>query len=261
MLRALPPGVRRAPVVLMYHAFGERLPAQDPHYLFVTESALGQQLAHLRGTGYRPLDLDGYLAGLASGRWPERSFLVTIDDGYTSTLDAAQVLAAHDVPSLLFVSPGRLGGTSGWMLDMPYEPLLDVADLAGLADLGMEVGVHGFDHADMPGMEPDVLAHNVVTARDLLEDALGYRPRSFAYPRGLHDAAARAAVEAAGYDIGFAVHHGQGRYAVPRVDVNATDVPRSFRVKLQPWYLSAKRASHRLGPLWRGAHHLVGRAR
>lgn len=246
----------------MYHAFGERTSDQDPHYLFVPEQALAAQLRHLRSVGFRPLDLDGYLAGLHDGgRWPARSFLVTVDDGYRSTLDAARVLADHDVASLLFVSPGRMGGTSGWMDDMPDEPLLTAEELRLLQPLGMEVGVHGLDHTDLPGLGAAELHRHVVEARDVLADALGYRPRSFAYPRGLHDAAARAAVAAAGYDVAFAVHRGRGRFAVPRVDVNASDVPRSFRLKLQPWYLPAKRLSRRAGPLWRLGHHLVGRAR
>lgn len=255
-------GTLRSPVVLMYHGFGERTSAQDPHYLFVPERALAAQMEHLRGAGFRPLDLDGYLAGLhEGGRWPARSFLVTVDDGYRSTLDAARVLAGYDVASVLFVSPGRLGGTSGWMQDMPDEPLLSAGELRLLEPLGMEVGVHGFDHADLPGLPAPELQRHVVEAREVLEDVLGYRPRSFAYPRGLHDAAAREAVEAAGYDVAFAVHRGRGRFAVPRVDVNASDVPRSFRLKLQPWYLPAKRMSRRVAPVWRWGHHLVGRAR
>ena len=39
-----------------------------------------------------------------------------------------------------------------------------------------------------------------------------------------------------GYTIGFSVHRDLGRFAVSRVDVNAKDNERTFRLKLIPWY-------------------------
>ena len=69
------------PAVLMYHAFGRREPAEDPHNLFVPEDALGWQLPAITRLG--PLGLDEYLARLPRGG---TGVLVTIDDGYESKL-------------------------------------------------------------------------------------------------------------------------------------------------------------------------------
>ena len=71
--------------------------------------------------------------------------------------------------------------------------------------------------------------------------------RSFAYPFGGHDHAARAAVAAAGFDIGFSVFDDAGRHAVSRIDVNATDSLASFRFKVQlphyrRWWNALERA-------------------
>lgn len=206
----------------------------------------------------RPLDLDAYLAGLEAGRrWPARSTLVTIDDGYRSTLEvAAPRLAAAGIPSVLFVSPARLGTTSAWMEAMPDEPLLHGQELRDLGRYGIEVGVHGLDHTLLPGLPEDELARQVVDARDAVADLVGYRPRAFAYPEGRWDPPAARAVAAAGYAAGFAVERGgPGRHAITRRPVTGLDRLPTFVLKLLPGYEQAWVALDRMG--W--VRTLIGR--
>ena len=250
------------PLVLMYHGFGERDDATDPYRVFVPVQAFADQLDLLVRRGVHFLDLDGYLAGLATGSWPARSALVTIDDGYVSTLsEAAPLLAARRIPAVLFALAGRLDGRSDWMPQMPDEPLLGADGLRELAGDGIGTEVHGWDHAQLPGLAPDELHRQVTAARDAFADLLGRPPVAFAYASGAHDAAARAAVQAAGYTCAFAVHDASGRFALQRVDVNPTDTTTSFRMKSSPWWPLAYRTAGRLGPLRRGLHGLVGSAR
>lgn len=250
------------PCVLMYHAFGERDDASDPYRLFVPTAALDEQLTALRARGAHFLDLDGYLAGLRGNRWPARSVLVTVDDGYVSTLsEAAPVFARHRVPSVLFALPGRLDGTSDWMPEMASEPLLGADELRGLAAYGMRVEVHGWDHAVLTGLPPEQLHRQVVDSRDALADLLGRRPVAYAYACGGHDDAARHVVRDAGYTCAFAVHEAAGCHAVQRVDVNPTDTGRTFRMKTSPWWPVAYRTAGRMAPVRSGIHKVVGSAR
>lgn len=244
--------------VLAYHGFGPRTGEQDPHALFVDTPDLETQLRVLaRWT--RPLDLDAYITGLHDGgRWPRRSVLVTIDDGYRSTLEvAAPLLASAGIPSVLFVSPARLGATSAWMEEMPTEPLLDADELGELGRYGMEVGVHGLDHTLLPGLPERELVRQVEQARDALADLVGYRPRAFAYPEGRWDPAAAHAVAVAGYDAAFAVEHGApGPHTIPRRPVTGLDRLPTFLLKLLPGYEQAWAALDRMSWL----RSLVGRA-
>ena len=250
------------PTILMYHAFGTRSDADDPWRLFVPTEAFERQIASLVARRAHFLDLDGYLAGLRTGRWPARSVLVTVDDGYLSTLtEAAPVLARHRVPSVLFALAGSLGGSSSWMAEMPDEPLLDADGLRALEGHGMAVEVHGWDHTQLPGLPADELRRQVVDARAALADVLGRVPRAFAYASGAHDAPARAAVRHAGYEVAFAVHDAADRFAVRRTDVNPTDTDLTFRLKASRWWPVAYATAGRLGPLRRAVHSLVGSAR
>lgn len=250
-----------APLVLMYHGFGTRTEQDDPHNLFVPEDAFEQQLRSLLRRRYRPLDEPAFLAGLEDGRWPARSFLVTIDDGYVSTLDvAAPVLARLGVPAVLFALPGMLGATSTWMPEMPHEPLLDRDGLRALPGSGISIGLHGMDHRSMVGLDEAELHRQTVVAREELGAITGADPDLFAYTFGHHDEAARRAVSAAGIRAAFAIYDSGDRFALPRVDVNALDTPRTFALKTSGWYSAVKAVIDRAPAVRRLGHSLFGRA-
>jgi peptidoglycan/xylan/chitin deacetylase (PgdA/CDA1 family) len=252
------PAHRGRPLVLMYHGVGTRPPTADPYNLFVSSRALEAQLRAQLARGRRPLAVGDYLAGRGDGR----HFLVTFDDGYRSVHDEAlPLLRRLGVPATVFVLPGRLGGTSGWMPEMAEEPLLTAAEVLALRAAGMDIGLHGLDHTALPGLPPDRLREQVGTAADLLAGVLGERPRAFAYPYGQHDAAVRAAVADAGFEVAFATHTGAGTLAVPRVDINATDTRVTFRVKTAAAYPRLRRLAAALPGVRPAVRTLLGGTR
>jgi peptidoglycan/xylan/chitin deacetylase (PgdA/CDA1 family) len=236
----------RMPRVLMYHNFGEVPPAGDPEGLFVSALAFRDQLDLLRRRGWRALSLAEFRAALDGAPTPRKSYLVTIDDGHESVLSTgAPILAEAGVPSVLFVPPGALDGPITWNPVYGAERLSAPAEIATLAGTGMEVGVHGFDHTRMLGMDAGQLHRNVVRARDEVAAMTGAVPRSFAYPFGTHDRDARRALEEAGFAVGFAVAREHGRFAVDRVYVRRTDSLARFRFKLSLAYRLASRLAGR----------------
>ncbi|MFF4249924.1 polysaccharide deacetylase family protein [Streptomyces sp. NPDC001663] len=245
----------RQPLVLMYHGVGKRPAHQDPFCLFVPPDTLHRQLRRLLDRGWTPLTLGRYL----SGDFPRRSVLVTFDDGYQGLLDdGVPVLRELGFPATAFVLTGVLGGTSTWMTDMTDEPLLDADGIRALAAAGLDVECHGWDHSEMANADARTLTRNLVDAAAALADITGKRARAFAYPYGTHDAAARRAVAEAGFEIAFSVHHGAGRYAVPRVDINATEVDATFRLKTWRGYHTARRMSGAVPLLRPALHSLIG---
>jgi peptidoglycan/xylan/chitin deacetylase (PgdA/CDA1 family) len=246
----------RPPVVLMYHGFASARRVEDRENLLVPVDALRAQLAHLRRRRFQALDLDGYLAVVDRRARPGRSFLFTADDGYRSFATmAVPLLAAAGVPSVLFVPPAVLGGTSAWVPEIAEEPLLGPDELRALTGMGVEVGVHGLDHTSLVGLSDAELARQTRDAREQVADLIGRSPRAFAFPFGVFDRRACQAVAAAGFELAFSVFDDAGRFAISRVDVNASDNRLSFRLKLVPGYRRWWRLSRRLGP----ARRTVGR--
>lgn len=242
--------------VLMYHALGDRTAAHDPHNMFVTLKSFTTQLEIL-SQRRRVISMDDYLAG----RGTAKDVLLTFDDAYVSTLElAAPELERLDMPATVFVATAVLGGQSNWNPGHP-EDVLDVDGLRVLLERGWTVGAHSKTHTDLRGLPATVLEDEIAGCREELTELLGVRPRTFAYPYGLHDAASREAVQRAGFDMGFAVHDASGPMAVPRVDINARDTPRSFRVKLHRLYPEARNALGVLPQLRRALHLATGTER
>ena len=250
--RGLP---RHAPRVLMYHYFGAA-PGADPEKLFVGEAMFTAQLDHLQRSGWRALSLSEYLAALDGAPTPRRSYLLTIDDGHESVGRlAAPLLRERGIPSVLFVCPGLFGDRARWARAYPDEALSPAEQLSGLPPLGMELGVHGWDHTRMVGMDDATLEVHVRRSREALATVTRVSARAFAYPFGTHDLAARTAVAAAGYDVAFAVAREHGRFAVDRVFVQSTDSLTAFKVKLSGGYRLVSRAG---GRAWRVRHLVRG---
>ncbi len=253
---------RRPVLVLMYHGI-DRVPAErDPHGMFVTPAAFRAQVEWMLGAGHVPISERTFLAGLAGAPLPRKAVLITFDDGYTGVGEhAAPLLASLGVPSLLFVPAGLLGGVSTWLEPRHQHRLMSADDVRDVHRQGMAVGAHGFDHCALTGLvDTDVRRHTVET-RAALESVVGEPVRTFAFPYGTHDRRARHAVRAAGYRAAFAVHDAVDDFAVRRVDVNALDTMRTFRLKLRPFYPAARSATDRLPAARRIAHDLLGRAR
>jgi len=223
----------------MYHAFGTRDAELDPFSLFVRPEDLERQLRFLTRY-FRPVGLEAFLAGSLTAR----SVLVTIDDGYASTLEvAAPLLRRHRVPAVLFVCPGRLAGTSAWMPEMPDVPLLSPDQVVEVSRMGIEIGAHGMDHRRLTGLAPGELEEQVAGSRSAIADLLGAPPRAFAYPEGLWDPAAVEATRRAGFEAGFSVHRPGGRFAIPRTPVTRRDSFATFRVKTVPGFNALFRAT------------------
>ncbi|MCW0215175.1 MAG: polysaccharide deacetylase family protein [Pseudonocardia sp.] len=254
--------VPTTPPVLMYHFFGEPPATGDPLRLFVGKDELAAQLDDLRARGWRPLDLDGYLAALAGAPTPRRSFLLTIDDGHESVVDvAAPMLAAAGVPSVLFVCPGLLGDRARWSEHYPDEPLAGVERIGSLPAQGMELGVHGLDHTRLAAVDAEVRRTQTADARALLQTLTGVDARSFAYPFGTHDADARRAVADAGFEVAFAVAREAGRFGRDRVYVRRGDPLLLFRFKLTAGYRILSRTAGRVPRLRHWARTVIGAAR
>lgn len=232
-------------LVLCYHAFGDlRDDALLAQYAVRPED-FARQIDALERRGFHFLHPGAFLEAVREGRpLPRRTVLVTFDDCYADLLAVARdVLAPRGIRALAFAVGGMATGTNEWDADQGATrlPLLGEEGLRAIEKMGIEIGCHSLSHRPLTGMPGAELEAEIAGSVASLE-RWGLRPpRFFAYPFGAHDAAARAAVEAAGLAAAFTTFPGWAEpdsppFALPRVEIHARDRRWRFALKIRwPW--------------------------
>ncbi len=202
-------------VVLMYQRFGE----QHASY---TNIRLDQFDAHLAVIAERDLNVmpvPEILTALKAGRGlPDRTIGLTFDGGFRSFYtDAWPRLREAGLPFTLFIATDTIdAGRDGYMT---WDQIRDIAGS------GATVGTQTASHRLMPLLGRDANDRDIGKALRRLEEELGRRPQIFAYPYGAMSRAARAAVEAAGFEAAFGqhsgvLHRGSRFHFLPRFPMN-----------------------------------------
>jgi peptidoglycan/xylan/chitin deacetylase (PgdA/CDA1 family) len=223
--------------VLTYHRFGN-LP-RDPFCVSVPDFAAQMAFLAEHRLAVGVAELESFLAGRAPV--PDGAVLVTIDDGFRSTLtDAMPVLRDHGVPAIAFITPTKLGrapGDGGEDDDLP-EPFMTWDELDRLAAGGVTIGSHAWTHRSLGRMPPAEAEDEAVRSREALERHLGRPVTTFAYPFGTradYSETTAAILARAGYGLAFTSQHGPIRpgmdpHTLPRVKIEGGEGLRPFRL-------------------------------
>jgi peptidoglycan/xylan/chitin deacetylase (PgdA/CDA1 family) len=170
------------------------------------------------------------LAGLLDGGdpLPPRPVVLTFDDGFEDNLTvAAPLLRARRLPATVFVATGLLPGCPGGSVARPPGPMLPWGRLAELEGAGIEVGSHSHSHPEMDVLSRTAAGHEIRHSKDLLEDALGHRVDSFAFPHGYASRWLQQEVRRAGFTQACGVrnafsHPDDNRWLLARLTVRTT---------------------------------------
>jgi peptidoglycan/xylan/chitin deacetylase (PgdA/CDA1 family) len=231
------PGLR----ILAYHAIADLRDDPVLAEYGVPPELFARQLDHLGERGWSFVGLDAVLPALAGeGSLARRSLMITFDDAYADLLEvAAPLLEARAIEAVVFPVAGHLGGANDWDHHKGAASLrlLEPSQLPEAAASGIEVGAHTLTHRPLPEVPAAELDSELVGAADRIESAGVSRPRAFSYPYGRWSPELAAAVREAGYEVAFTTSWGApgrrtDRYAVPRVEVHASDTPHKLGRKL-----------------------------
>jgi peptidoglycan/xylan/chitin deacetylase (PgdA/CDA1 family) len=212
-------------VVLCYH----RLEGKAGGSLSIEPALFEKHMQELKDKGLSVISMQDFLAWRRGEKnIPAKSVIITIDDGYVSGIEVGvPVLKKYGYPATFFVYLdyiNRGGKSVTW------------GQLAQLRDEGFEIGSHTVSHKDLRRKDPkskiatyeEWLKDEVERPKKMIEEQLGIKCSTIAYPYGFHNAKVEAEVIAAGYELGFTTY-GQriGIDAAPcsigRYDVTAKD--------------------------------------
>lgn len=244
---------------LMYHKV-VKTPLNSPHRIFITRENFFRHLSWFKSWGFTTLrisEIQKYWQGeLSWSSFPKRPLVITFDDGYRDNLEnALPALSQFGLSANLFLLADKQISHNTWDQDSESElsPLLSPDERKQItASALIEIGSHGFSHADLPRSAADILNRELTESRLALEKELGIRaPVAFAYPFGRWNQAISQRAHQAGYwaavctDSG-AMAWGENRHQIFRVNVFPEDGWWAMRKKTRSGYRA--RFLHRHGP-------------
>lgn len=167
--------------VLSYHKFAEK----STDKMTVSREAFESQMNLLRERGFRVVTLDQLFDFMEyRAQLPEKSVVITIDDGWRSTYDIAMpILKKYGFPATIFVYTQLI---TGGAKTLSWEQLRE------MAEQGIDVQAHTATHRNLLLQKDKETAEEYLASlqRELLESSriieqkFGKRPKYLAYPYG-----------------------------------------------------------------------------
>lgn len=211
-------------VVLCYHRFEDKTGKE----MVSTPAEFEAQMQALKDNDISVISMDDFLAWRRGEKSiPKKSVVITLDDGWNTGYSVAwPILKKFNYPFTMFIysdyvkgGPRAGGGSITW------------DQLAEMRDAGVDIGSHTVSHTDLRAKKGKTdeqyrewLKTEIAGSKQILEDKLGIKVKTIAYPYGNQNEIVREVVKEAGYEGGFTVygqhmgHAGDatqlGRYAV-----------------------------------------------
>lgn len=239
-----PDGYQTVPI-LTYHKFS--LTRSDP--MTVLKTDFEQQMAFLKRNGYRVISLKTFYRFLDYEiQIPEKSVVITIDDGWRSTYDIAfPILRTYGYPATLFLYTDLVTGSS---ITLDWEKLRE------MHAQGLDIQCHTETHRDLNMIRngetfPDyflALQNELEHSTQTIRHHLKINPRYLAYPYGETNNLVIAMLRSMDYRGGLTVERGSNpfdvnRYRVRRSMIYGTHDLSDFKDNLrtfQPFGSSAR---------------------
>lgn len=220
--------------ILMYHSIsGQGGPT------CILPAIFAAQMQAIAAAGVPVITLDDYCAaGTGGPALPERSVILTFDDGFQDFADAAwPVMRDLGFRPIVYLPTNYIGGREGWRgIADPPRRLMDWDTIRRLQAEGVIFGSHTESHPELDSLAPEAVEAELTRSRDRIAAELGAAPAHFAPPYGIASAATRARI-AQHYRSSVGTRLGQAgpaadRHDLPRLEMFYFTDPARWRAHL-----------------------------
>ena len=215
-----PEGYQTVPI-LCYHKLTSK---KSSNKITVSEETFDRQMAYLKSSGYSVITLRQFLDFVECRRRPpQKSVLITIDDGWKSAKTIAYpILKKYGFTAVLFVYTDLIK-------DKQNSLTLSWDDVLALRKSGVfEIGSHTVTHCDLCKVSDDQLQRELQDSQRIINAKVGVTPDVIAYPNGVFNKKVMDTMSKFGYKAGFTVVRGpnaffQNTYALNRSMVHNSE--------------------------------------
>ena len=195
-------------------------------------------MAKLFENGYRTLNLLEAVDYLHQKKlFPDRSFVITFDDGYETVYKKAfPVLQEYGMSATIFLTVGERGrGKPGDRVpSLEGRSMLNWSEIEEMKRWGITFGAHTLTHPDLTRLPLARVEAEICDSKAIIEDALGVPVASFAYPYGrynnrIHEMVQQSFTCACSDKLGL-ISVDSDPYALKRVDAYYLRTDRLFEM-------------------------------
>lgn len=194
--------------VIMYHDLVQVKEGDNSSVLELEK--FQEQMGYLKKNGWQTIDTEQLMLWLQNKiALPEKSVVITFDDGYASAADLAYpVLKAHQFKAVSFLIAGRIG-RHGYLTPGQIQTVSDVFSFQNHT-----FDMHSFNSMNGMAMLEYVprikITEDLLRANETISVLLPEQPpaAALAYPYGLRNAETLRAAKAAGMKIAFTITEG-----------------------------------------------------
>lgn len=183
---------------LMYHSIED---GQAANSAVVPVGVFKQQMQYLKDNGYTTLSLDELYNFIQNNRpVPEKSVVITFDDGYTDNYtNAFPILKAMGFRANIFVIPA--------LTDKP-GPYLNSKQLREMDENGISIESHTVNHEKLGELTAEKQLQTLTQSKQMLEKILNKKIQYIAYPFGSYNSYTVDQAKKAGYTMAFTTNDG-----------------------------------------------------
>ncbi len=225
------------PRILMYHMVKEQLPkAHRKHNKWrVRPDDFERQMKWLHDNGWHSYTISELVN---AKEVPERSFVITFDDGYYDNYTYVfPLLKKYSFKATIYLVPGYTENSWEKSYEGNFDALLTQDQITEMqkSDL-IEFGSHTLNHKNLLSIDDCDAYNEIVASKIEVEKMIGHGCQSFAYPYGKYTENVINMVGKAGYRSAVVVKRGiyepQTPLAIRRIGVIGTESFFDFYLKI-----------------------------
>lgn len=218
--------------ILTYHSIDE-----SGSVISTSPDTFRRQMKFLSENGYEVVALNKLIKSLGEKHSPLlKTVALTFDDGFQNFFtEAFPVLDEYGFKATVFLVSDFCGKNNDWEgnpTDFPLSKLLSWQEIKELNKYGIEFGNHTRTHPDLTKISSSLIESEINESKKTIEDALGNKVTTFAYPFGKFNSSIKQTVEkthkaACSTNLGK-IQSGSDFFSLERVDTYYLSNPRVF---------------------------------
>lgn len=203
------------PIIMYHRIIEDRDEEKGVHGNYTLKKDFEEQIKYLTENGYETITFEDLSENRYKNRFDKgkKKVILTFDDGYEDNYRVAfPLMKKYGVKGVIYLMGEAT--CNKWDMEHPTAPekqfnLMSDEEIKEMQDSGIiEFGVHTLNHPRLSQLSSEEIAYEIKESQKRIEEKLGVKTLSFAYPYGDFDERAKKIARESGFEFVVATDRG-----------------------------------------------------